>query len=67
MWMEVGQFLGVLGCALRLFSQLDHFLEGLTDFPSVLLDGLGRIRLQQFPEFGIGPRLRMDLAPVRIG
>ena len=66
MWMEAGQFRGVLGCALWPFFQPDHFLEGLTDFLSVSLDGLSWIPLQQSPEFGIGPCLRMDLAPVRI-
>lgn len=67
MRIEAGQFHRVLGCALWPFFQSDHFLEGLTDLLSVSLDGLSRVPLQQFPEFGICPCLRMDLAPVRIG
>jgi len=67
MRMEAGQFSGVLGCVPWPAFHPDYFLEGLTDLLSVSLDGLSRIPLQQFPEFGIGPRLRMDLGPVRIG
>ena len=52
---------------LRLFCDSDYSSELLAGFPAVFLDCLGWICLQQFPEFGIGPCLRINLAPIGIG
>jgi hypothetical protein len=57
----------IAGYTSRLGLQLDYFLESFSDFSAVGLDGLGRIALQQFPESSVGPRLRVDLAPLATG
>ena len=53
--------------ALRLCSNFDDLGEVLADFAAVGLDRLGRIRLQQLPEFRVGPSFRMNPAPILIG
>lgn len=57
----------IAGYTSRPGLQLDYFLESFSDFSAVGLDGLGRIALQQFPESSVGPRLRVDLAPLATG
>jgi hypothetical protein len=52
---------------LRLFCDPDYSSELLAAFLCVGLDCLSWICLQQFPEFAIGPCLRIDPAPVCIG
>jgi len=56
----------LVGYTRRLGAQRDYFIEVLADFLAVSLDGLGRVGLQQLPEFRVALCLRMDLAPVLI-
>ena len=56
-----------LSRVLRPLCDPDYFSELLADLLAVGLDCLSWICLQQFPEFAIGPCLRIDLAPVCIG